>query len=142
MNVQPYLSFEGRCEEALDFYKKAIGAQVEVMMRFKEAPAGGDKPGDGCAGPMPDGNKIMHSSFKIGDAVIMATDGMASGKTEFKGVSLALSVKDDAEAEQKFKALSEGGTVLQPLMKTFFSSSFGMLADKFGVGWMVVVPQQ
>ncbi|MCK9914760.1 VOC family protein [Microbacteriaceae bacterium K1510] len=141
MNVQPYLSFEGRCEEALDFYKKAIGAQVEVMMRFKEAPAGGDKPGESCAGPMPDGNKIMHSSFKVGDTVVMATDGMASGKTEFKGISLALSVKDDAEAQQKFKALSEGGAVLQPLMKTFFSSSFGMVTDKFGVGWMVVVPQ-
>ncbi|AXK82371.1 VOC family protein [Pseudolabrys taiwanensis] len=140
MNVQPYLSFEGRCEEALDFYKKAIGAQVEVMMRFKEAPPM-DSPGEGCAGPMPDANKIMHSSFKVGDAVIMATDGMASGKADFKGISLALSVKDDADAQQKFKALSEGGTVLQPLMKTFFSSSFGMLADKFGVGWMVVVPQ-
>lgn len=138
MQVQPYLSFEGRCEEALDFYKKAIGAQVEVMMRFKEMPPGPENPGDGCAGPMPDGDKIMHSSFKVGDAVIMATDGMASGKPEFKGVSLALTVKDDAEAEQKFKALSEGGTVQQPLIKTFFSSSFGMVADKFGVGWMVV----
>ncbi|MFA6265931.1 MAG: VOC family protein [Pseudolabrys sp.] len=141
MQVQPYLSFEGRCEEALDFYKKALGAQVDVMMRFKEAPAGGGDPGEGCAGAMPDGNKIMHSSFKVGDAVVMATDGMASGKPEFKGVSLALSVKDDAEAERKFKALSEGGTVRQPLMKTFFSSSFGMVADKFGVGWMVVVAQ-
>lgn len=141
MNVQPYLSFEGRCEEALNFYKKAIGAQVEVMMRFKEAPPA-DRPSDGCAGPMPDGNKIMHSSFKVGDAVIMATDGMASGKAEFKGVSLALSVKSDAEAQQKFQALSEGGTVQQPLIKTFFSSSFGMVADKFGVGWMVVVAQQ
>lgn len=141
MQVQPYLSFEGRCEEALDFYKKAIGAQVDVMMRFKEAPAGEDKPGDGCAGPMPDGNKIMHSSFKVGDTVIMATDGMASGKAEFKGISLAFTVKDDAEAQQKFKALGEGGTVLQPLMKTFFSSAFGMVADKFGVCWMVVVAQ-
>jgi len=142
MNVQPYLSFEGRCEEALDFYKQAIGAQVEVMMRFKEAPPMGDQPpGEGCAGPMPDGEKVLHSSFKVGDAVVMATDGMASGKADFKGISLALSVKDDAEAQQRFKALSEGGTVLQPLMKTFFSSSFGMVADKFGVNWMIVVPQ-
>ena len=141
MPVQPYLFFEGRCEEAIDFYKKTLGAQVEMMMRFKEAPAAAEKPGEGCAGPMPDGNKIMHASFKIGDAVIMASDGMASGKPEFKGVSLALTVKNDAEAQQKFAALSEGGTVQQPLIKTFFSSSFGMVADKFGVGWMITVGQ-
>lgn len=140
MQVQPYLFFDGRCEEALDFYKKALGAQVEMMMRFKEAPPSGN-PGEGCAGPMPDGNKIMHSSFKIGDDVIMASDGMAGGKPEFKGISLALTVKDDAEARQKFTALSEGGVVQQPLVKTFFSSSFGMVADKFGVGWMVTVAQ-
>lgn len=141
MQVQPYLFFDGRCEEALDFYKKALGAQVEMLMRFKEAPAGADKPGEGCAGPMPDGNKIMHASFKVGDATIMASDGMASGKPEFKGVSLSIAAKNDAEAERYFKALSEGGTVQQPLIKTFFSSSFGMVADKFGVGWMVVVAQ-
>jgi PhnB protein len=138
MQVQPYLFFDGRCEEALDFYKKALGAQVEMMMRFKEAPPS-EKPGEGCSGPMPDGNKIMHASFKIGDTVVMASDGMASGKPEFKGISLSISVKNDAEAEQKFKALSDGGVVQQPLIKTFFSSSFGMVADKFGVGWMIVV---
>lgn len=140
MQVQPYLFFDGRCEEALDFYKKALSAQVEMMMRFKDGPPA-DKPGEGCAGPMPDGNKIMHSSFKVGDATIMASDGMASGKPEFKGISLALTVKSDAEAQQKFAALSEGGVVQQPLIKTFFSSSFGMVADKFGVGWMITVAQ-
>lgn len=141
MQVQPYLFFDGRCEEAIDFYKKALGAQVEVMMRFKEAPPADNKPGEGCAGPMPDGNKVMHASFKVGDAIIMASDGMCMGKPEFKGVSLALTVKNDAEAEQKFKALSDGGIVQQPLIKTFFSSSFGMVADKFGVGWMITVAQ-
>jgi PhnB protein len=138
MQVQPYLSFEGRCEEALEFYKNAIGAQVDVMMRFKDAPADAGMSGDGCAGPMPSADKIMHSSVRLGDSVIMATDGMASGKPDFKGISLALTTKDDAEAQTKFKALSEGGAVLQPLMKTFFASSFGMVADKFGVNWMVV----
>lgn len=138
MQVQPYLSFEGRCEEALEFYKKAIGAQVEVMMRFKDAPADGGMSGEGCAGPMPPADKIMHSSFKVGDSVVMATDGMTSGKADFKGISLAFSVKDDAEAKRMFDALSNGGAVMQPLMKTFFASSFGMVADKFGVCWMVV----
>lgn len=142
MQVTPYLFFDGRCEEAIEFYTKAIGAQVEMLMRFKEAPPGPDKPGDGCAGPMPDGNKVMHASFKVGDATVMASDGMAGGKPEFKGVSLALTVNSDAEAQQKFKALSEGGVIQQPLIKTFFSSSFGMVADKFGVGWMVTVEQK
>ena len=138
MQVQPYLSFEGRCEEALEFYKKAVGAQVEVMMRFSDAPADGGMSDEGCGGPMPPANKIMHSSFKVGDSVVMATDGMTSGKTDFKGISLALSTKDDAEAKRMFDALSEGGTVMQPLMKTFFASSFGMFSVKFGVAWMVV----
>ncbi len=135
MHVQPYLFLDGRCEEALDFYKQAIGAQVEMMMRFKEAPAG--QPGEGCGAPSPD--KIMHSSFKVGDTTIMASDGMCGGKPEFKGFSLSITAKDDAEAARYFKALSDGGVVQQPLIKTFFSSSFGMAADKFGVNWMVVV---
>jgi PhnB protein len=136
MQIQPYLFFDGRCDEAIEFYKKALGAKVEMLMRFKEAPP--MAPGDGCKGPMPDGEKIMHSSLRIGDAVIMASDGMAQGKPEFKGVSLSITAKDDAEAKRFFDALSAGGTVQQPLMKTFFASSFGMVADKFGVGWMVV----
>lgn len=138
MYVQPYLSFEGRCEEALEFYKKAVSAQVEVMMRFSDAPADGGMSKEGCAGPMPSGDKIMHSSFRVGDSVVMATDGMTSGKTDFKGISLALSTKDDAEARRMFDALSEGGAVMQPLTKTFFASSFGMVADRFGVVWMIV----
>lgn len=141
MQVQPYLSFEGRCEEALEFYKKAVGAQVDVVMRFSEAPADAGMSADGCAGPMPAADKIMHSSFKVGDSVVMATDSMTSGKADFKGISLALTTKDDAEARRMFDALSDGGAVMQPLMKTFFASSFGMVADKFGVCWMVVTAQ-
>jgi PhnB protein len=136
MQIQPYLFFDGRCDEAINFYKKALGAQVEMLMRFKDAPP--QAPGEGCNGPMPDGEKVMHSSLRIGDAVIMASDGMAQGRPEFKGVSLSITAKDDAEAKRYFEALSDGGSVQQPLMKTFFASSFGMVADKFGVGWMVV----
>jgi PhnB protein len=141
MQVQPYLFFDGRCEEAIEFYKKVLGAKVEMLMRFKEAPPPSGNPGEGCAGPMPDGNKVMHSSFKVGDTTIMASDGMANGKPEFKGFSLSINAKNDAEAERLFKALSDGGRIEMPLAKTFFSSAFGMVADKFGVGWMVITGQ-
>jgi PhnB protein len=138
MQVQPYLFFDGRCEEALDFYKKTLGAKVEMMMRFKENPDKDKNPN--C---MPsDDNKIMHAAFKVGDTTVMGSDGMAAGgKPEFKGFSLTVSAKDDAEAEKTFAALSDGGKVEMPLTKTFFSSKFGMLNDKFGIGWMVIVAQ-
>jgi PhnB protein len=133
MQVQPYLFFDGRCEEAIEFYRKTVGAKVEMLMRFKEAP-----PPSGNSACMPaDGEKVMHASFKVGDSTIMASDGMCSGKPDFKGFSLAIAAKDDSEAKRYFDALSEGGDVRQPLTKTFFASSFGMVADKFGVGWMV-----
>ena len=132
MQVQSYLFFDGRCEEAIEFYKKTLGAKVEMMMRFKEAPEGHK--------PSPDsGNKIMHSSLRIGDTAVMASDGMAQGNPEFKGFSLSLNAKDVAEADRLFAALSDGGQVRQPLVETFFSPRFGMLADKFGVGWMIMV---
>lgn len=139
MQVQAYLTFDGRCEEAIEFYRTALGADVVMLMRFKDAPAGG--PGEeGCAGgPAPDGNKIMHSALRIGETIILASDGMSSGRPSFQGFSLALSPSDDAEAERLFKALSEGGQAQMPLAKTFFASSFGMVADKFGVSWMIVV---
>jgi len=138
MQVQPYLFFDGCCEEALDFYKKTLGAKVEMMMRFKENPDKDKNPN--C---MPsDDNKIMHAAFKVGDTMVMGSDGMAAGgKPEFKGFSLTVSAKDDAEAEKTFAALSDGGKVEMPLTKTFFSSKFGMLHDKFGIGWMVIVAQ-
>jgi PhnB protein len=135
MQVQSYLFFNGRCEEAIEFYKKALGAKVEMMMRFKEAPEGGHKPSPGTE------NKIMHSSLRIGDTAVMASDGMAQGNPEFKGFSLTLNAKDEAEADRLFAALAEGGQVRQPVIETFFSPRFGMLADKFGVGWMIMVEQ-
>ncbi|WP_374367126.1 VOC family protein [Dongia sp.] len=136
MQVKSYLSFEGRCEEALDFYQKALGAKVKEVMRFKDAP---EQPsGDGCVAPM-SGDKIMHSAFQIGESELMATDGMNSGTPNFAGTSQALVVKTANEADRYFQALAEGGQVMMPLAKTFFSEKFGMTTDRFGVPWMIVV---
>jgi PhnB protein len=142
MQVQSYLFFDGRCEEALDFYKKSLGAKVEMMMRFKESPEP-PQSGEGCAGTGPNaGDKIMHASFKIGDSVVMASDGRCEGKPVFQGFSLAVSAKDTAAADKMFNALADGGQVQLPMTKTFFSPRFGMVADKFGVGWMIMVEPQ
>lgn len=136
MLVQPYLMFNGRCEEAIAFYRKAIGAEVEMMMRFKEAP---EPPPPGMV-PANWGDKVMHASMKVGDAVVMASDGCAAEGPTFKGISLTLVVANEAEADSKFGGLSEGGQVTMPLAKTFFAKRFGTLTDKFGVSWMVIVP--
>jgi PhnB protein len=138
MQIQPYLFFDGRCEEAIEFYRKAIGAQVNMLMRFKESPQPSQSD---CAAPGSE-NKIMHASFRVGDSMILASDGQCTGKPKFDGFSLSLTVANDADAKRLFNALSEGGQVTQPLTKTFFSSSFGMLADRFGVNWMVYVAQK
>lgn len=132
MQLQPYLFFDGRCEEAAEFYKRNLGAEIIAMIRFKDSP----EPPVGMA-PGSE-NKVMHMALKIGDTQIMASDGANTGATNFHGFSLALSVKTPAEAERIFKALAEGGQVRAPLSKTFFSPSFGMVADKFGLGWMVL----
>jgi len=132
MNLQPYLSFEGRCDEAIEFYKKALGAEVKTLMRFKDAP---DR---SMISPGAE-NKVMHANLRIGDADLLMSDGRCGGKANFEGFSLAVSANSDTEAERMFDALADGGQVRMPLAKTFFSSRFGMLADKFGVGWMVLV---
>jgi PhnB protein len=133
MNVQPYLSFEGRAQEAIDFYKSAIGAKVDMIMHFKDAPP------DVQAQMSPESkDKIMHSAFHVGDTQIMATDGNCSGKTGFSGISLTLNASDNAEAEKLFAALGNGGQVTMPMSETFFADRFGMVADKFGVQWMVI----
>ena len=135
MSVTPYLFLDGRCEDAIEFYKKALGAEVSMMMRFKESP---DKamctPGDD--------NKIMHACIKIAGAPVMLSDGRNEGKTKFEGFSLSLDPKTEAEAKKMFTALSEGGQVQMPLAETFFAKSFGMVADKFGVGWMIICEKQ
>lgn len=139
MTVQPYVSFEGRAEEAAKFYEKAIDAKIEALMRFKDAPPMEGAPPEGCQpGPAMTPEKVMHMSLKVGDTIVMGTDGMCSGRAAFQGISLALSCKTEAEANKRFAALGEGGEVQMPLAKTFFSPAFGMVADKFGVNWMVV----
>lgn len=143
MKVQSYLSFEGRCDEALGFYKKALGAEVVQLMRYSEAPASAstDSTDASCGGATPSGDKVMHAVVRIGETELMASDGRCSGQAEFKGVMLALTANTDAEARQWFDALADGGQVMQPLMPTFFTSSFGMLNDRFGVSWLLVVHQ-
>jgi PhnB protein len=134
MKVQPYLFFDGRCEEALDFYKRALGAEVLMLMRFNEAP---DPPPPDMVAPGSE-NKVMHASIRIGETEVMASDGRSMGQPVFQGVSLSLAVTSEAEADRLFKALGEGGQVQMPIGKTFFSPRFGMVADRFGVSWMVV----
>ena len=135
MHIQPYLFFNGRCEEAFAFYQHALGAEVIALMRFKESPD--PQP----PGMLPPGfeNKVMHGALRIGSTTVLASDGQCDGKPSFGGFSLTLSVATDVDAERVFAALSDGGTVQMPLAKTFFASRFGMLADRFGVAWMVIV---
>ena len=134
--IHPYLFFDGRCEEAIEFYRKAIGAEQVMLMRFKDAPP--DAKTQGCAPPNAE-NKVMHASIRIGASTIMLSDGRCSGHPKFDGFSLSLTPPTEAEAQRLFAALSEGGQVQAPLTKTFFSPAFGMVADKFGVGWMIYV---
>ena len=133
MYVQPYLFFDGRCQEALDYYVSALGAKVEMAMKFKDSP----EPPDQKMAQV-SGDNIMHASFRIGDTVLMASDGFGKGKPVFQGVSLSLTVNSVADADRYFSALAKGGTIQQPLTKTFFAPSFGMVTDKFGVQWMVI----
>jgi PhnB protein len=132
--VQPYLNFDGRCEEALEFYKSAIGAKVELMMRCKEAPL---EPGQKLSPGSED--KILHVAFIVGDSLLMASDGYVKNAPVFKGFSLSITARDAAHAKSMFDALSAGGKVTLPLQATFYSPCFGMLEDKFGVAWMVIV---
>ena len=135
MHVQPYLFFDGRCEEAVEFYKKTLGAEVTMLMRFKDSPE--PQP----PGMVPPGSedKVMHASFRIGDSTVMASDGQCLEKLAFQGFSLSISASDAAEADRLFNALGDGGQVQMPLTETFFSPRFGMVADRFGVCWMVNV---
>jgi PhnB protein len=134
MKVQPYLFFDGRCEEAIEFYKKVLGAEVLMLMRFNESP---DPPPPGMIPPGSE-NKIMHSCLRIGEAEVMASDGRCMGNPAFQGVSLSLDVASEAETDRLFNALGEDGQVQMPIGKTFFSPRFGMVADRFGVSWMIV----
>lgn len=136
--IQPYLFFGGRCEEALEFYKQALGAEVEMLMRYNESPE-----------PVPPGmlapgfeEKVMHTSFRVGGSTIMASDGCSEDDGKFAGFNLSVGVDSEADAERIFAALAEGGTITMPLAETFWALKFGMLKDKFGLGWMVNVERK
>jgi len=132
MQIQPYLFFDGRCEEAVEFYKSKLGAKIEMLMRFGENP-------EPAANPPGSDDKVMHACLRIGDTAVMASDGNCAGKPSFQGFSLSLTAKDEPEARRLFAALGEGGQVQMPFAQTFFSPGFGMVADRFGVSWMVIV---
>jgi PhnB protein len=136
MIVQPYLHFDGRCEEAIEFYRRALGAEVQMLLRYKECP---DAPPPGMVPPGSE-NKVMHAAMRIGETVVMASDGRCLGTPTFQGFALSITVANEAEADRVFGALTDGGQVQMPLSKTFFSPRFGMVADRFGVSWMVIVP--
>lgn len=133
--LQPYLNFNGRCEEALEFYRNALGAEITTCMRFKDNP---EPPPPGTCPPGSE-NKVMHSTFKVGTAELMASDCQCQGHANFQGFSLALTVSSPAEADRLFTALAKDGQVQMPLAKTFFSPRFGVVADRFGLSWMIYV---
>ncbi len=134
MNVQPYLFFDGRCEEALEFYRAALGAEIVMMMRNSESP-------DGTMCVEGAEQKILHSAFRVGETTICASDGHSLGQPEFRGFGLSITVATESEADRMFAALSEGGQTVMPMNKTFFSPRFGMLTDRFGVMWMILVAE-
>ena len=135
MQIQPYLFFDGRCEEAIAFYQSALGAKQSMLMRFKQAP----EPSMVTPGSE---DKVMHARLDIGDTTVLLSDGRCLGQPNFQGFALSLTAPDAAEAEHLFAALGDGGEVRMPLAKTFFSPSFGMVADRFGVGWMIIAPAE
>jgi PhnB protein len=136
MNIQPYLSFEGRAAEAIEFYKGALGAKVDMVMHFKDAPP--DVKGQISHNSM---DKVMHAAFRVGDTQVLVSDGRCTGKPSFSGISLTLNAANNSEAEKLFGALGQGGQVTMPMSETFFAHRFGMVADKFGVNWMVIAPK-
>ncbi len=135
MLVETYLLFDGRCEEAIEFYRKAVGAEIEMLMRFRDSP----EPPPPDKVPPDSADKVMHASLRIGATRLMASDGHCGGRPAFAGFSLSITVPTPADADRVFGALAEGGRVDMPLTQTFWSPRFGMLTDRFGVGWMVTV---
>ena len=138
MLIQPYLTFEGRCEEAVEFYKKALGAEVTMLMRMNDNPEP-EAGGEGCAPTAAQAEKILHAELNIGGNVVMCSDGMMQDKSAFKGFALSISVPDEAAAKEVYAAMADGGQPFMPLSRTFWSPCFGMLNDRFGVCWMVGV---
>ena len=142
MQIQPYLHFEGRADEAIEFYKKALGAKVNHIMRFRDCPEQPNCPEGGNKFPPEMLDKVMHADLTVGESTLLVSDGRCQGPAKFSGFGLPLLVNSEADAKKYFDALAEGGKVTMPLGKTFFSPQFGMLADRFGVPWMVLVQQR
>lgn len=138
MQVQPYLFFNGRAEEAFEFYRRVLGAEVTELLRFKDAP---DQPPPGVLPPNSE-NRVMHATLRIGSSTIMASDGECTGQPAFQGFSLSVDFPDEPSARRAFDGLADGGAVRMPIGKTFFSPCFGMVTDRFGMGWMVIVLPQ
>ena len=132
MNIQPYLFFDGRCDEAIEFYRRVLGAEVTMLMRFKESPDPGSVPAGGE-------DKVMHANLRIGESTVLTSDGHGLGQPSFQGFALSVTADDEAQVERIYAGLADGGQVQMPLAKTFFSPRFGMVADRFGVSWMVYV---
>ena len=134
MRVEPYLYFDGRCDHAIEFYGRAVGAEITAIVRFKDAPDAQPRPGNE--------NKVMHMALRIGESTVLASDGQCRGSPTFEGFSLSIAAANDGEAERLFAALSEDGHVQVPMMRTDFASRFGMVADRFGVLWTIVAQQR
>lgn len=141
MQIQPYLTFEGRCEEAIEFYKKALGAEVSMLMRMKDNPEP-EASGPGCQPNPAHAEKIMHAEMTIAGNTVMCSDGMMQEPAGFHGFALSISVPDQAAANRYYHALADGGQPFMPLTKTFWSPCFGMVNDRFGVCWMVGIDPQ
>ncbi len=132
MKIEPYLFFEGRCDEAIEFYRDALGAEVTALLRYKDNPdRDSSRPGTE--------DKIMHANLRIGETTVMVSDGLCSGLPNFQGFSLTLALASEAQASRMFQALAEGGKIRMPLAQTFYSPLFGMVVDRFGVQWMILV---
>jgi PhnB protein len=138
MQVEPYLFFDGRCEEAIEFYRRTLGAEVAMLLRWKDCP---EQPKNKDMMPPGSENKVMHAKLRIGQAAVMASDGRCTGKPSFQGFALSLETANEPEADRVFNALADGGQIQMPMAKTFFARRFGMVADRFGVSWMVIVEQ-
>jgi PhnB protein len=134
MQIDPYLNFNGNCEEAFHFYEKALGGKIEMLLKYNQAPAGG--------GPTPPGfeNKVMHVRLSVGQQIIMASDAPPGHFSPMQGFNVSLMFDDKAQAERVFNALADKGKVMMPFAQTFWAEGFGMLTDRFGTPWMVNCP--
>jgi PhnB protein len=142
VKVQTYLFFDGRCDEALAFYKQAVRAEVGALMRFKDGPPADPANCGGGGMAQPPGDKVMHGEMKVGDTTVLISDGNCGGNAKFDGFALTIAVPTEAECDKLFNALADGGKVIMPAARTFFSPKFGMVADRFGVTWMILVDSQ